>query len=69
MIINIKSIVLTKFGTSGMLYEDFRAEMLWKSDLLLWMHAGTQEILILTCTEHASTTLPVDETRKYGDEH
>ena len=65
MIINIKSMVLTKFGTSGMLYEDFRAEMLWKSDRLLWMHAGAQEILILTCTEHASTTSPDDETQKY----
>ena len=33
------------------------------------MNACAQEILILTCTEHASTTSPVDETQKYDDEH
>ena len=65
MIINIKSMVLIKFGTSGMLYEDVRSEILWKSDRLLWMHAGAQEILLLTCTEHASNTSPDDETQKY----
>ena len=30
---------------------------------------SAQDILILTCTEHASTTSPVDESQKYDYEH
>ena len=33
------------------------------------VNAYAQEILILTCTEHASTISPVDETQKYDYEH
>ena len=33
------------------------------------MNACAQDIHILTCAEHTSTTLPVDETQKHDCEH
>ena len=56
MITSIKTKVPIKYGRSGMLCVELRTKKLWKMYQLPWMHACTWEILILTCTEHASTT-------------
>ena len=62
MVIDTRTKVVVKFGTPEMLYVELRA----KSYKIVPITVNTcaQEILILTCTEHASTTSPVDETQK-----
>ena len=59
MIIDIKIKILIKSGTPDMLYVELRANK------LITVNVCAQDILILSCTEHASTTSPVDKTQKY----
>ena len=59
MVIDIKIKILIKSGTPDMLYVELRAKK------LITVNACAQDILILRCTEHASTTSPVNETQKY----
>ena len=55
MVVDIKIKILIKSGTPDMLYVELRAKKLFT------VNACAQVILILRCTEHASTTLPVDD--------
>ena len=62
MTISIKTKVVFKFEASQMMCVELRAKKLWNVCTLPY---GTCEKLILTCTEHTSTTSPVNETQEY----
>ena len=60
MTISIKINVLIKFGASDMICVELRAQKVMKC-VLFAINVCLCEMLFLTCTEHTSTTSPVNE--------
>ena len=63
MTISIKTKVVFKFEASQMMCVELRAKKLWNVYTLPYMWKLIK--LILTCTEHTSTTSSVNETQEY----
>ena len=65
MTISIKIKVVFKFEASQMMCVELRAKKLWNVYNIYTLPYSTCEKLILTCTQHTSTTSPVNKTQEY----
>ena len=68
MTISIMSRALIMFGISQMMCEELRAKS-YQMYITVCCNACTREMLTLTCTEHTSTTSPVNKTQDDNYQH